>query len=187
VGRRGYLRPRTGLEGEPASRTAPVEDLGDNFNQADAERLRNSLSKADSENLERITRSVIEAQEAAAGSGVQIAVSMPLRGRILEFDRPVQVKPNSEMMVSFKASPVVPAGVKKDWAWVLGLFGAVLAALGAWPSVTRKWAGLRSRLEARDAALSTEPAAGPATQAFGSGAGPGPDAPPSGKPGQPGV
>jgi hypothetical protein len=154
VGRRGYLRPRAGQEGEPGARGKPVEDLGDSFNQADAERLRNSLSKADSENLERITRSVIEAQEAAAGSGVQIAVSMPLRGKIVEFDRPVQVKPNSEMVVTFEARPAAAAGSRREWAALGGLFAALLCAMLIWPLAGRKWDALRGRLKAAEAAES---------------------------------
>lgn len=151
VGRRGHLRPRTGLGGEPSAQAAPAQDLGDQFNQAEAERLRSSLSKTDSDNLEHITRSIIETQESAAGAAVQIAVSMPLRGQIVEFDRPVQVKPNSDMRVSFDADPIVPPNVKKDWAWMAGLFACLFLVLLARPGVERKWSELRRRLKEREA------------------------------------
>ncbi len=163
VGRRDHLRPRTGVGGELPKQATLVRDLGDRFNQAEAERLRSSLSKADSDNLERITKSIIETQEAAAGSAVQIAVSVPLRGQIVEFDRPLQVKPNSDMLVSFDADPAVPSSVKKDWTWTIGLFVCLFFVLLARPGVERKWGELRRSLKRREAELTAEKDGAPET------------------------
>lgn len=91
-------------------------------------RLQSSLSKADSENLERITDRIIEAQDAAVGNAVQLVVNMPLRGRVLNFTRPLQVKPNAPMLVTFEVEAKRAAQVA-GWVWTAALAAAVCAFL----------------------------------------------------------
>ena len=102
IGQRDRVRP--GAAGDPGTQGAP-ESPGDlvRFRPEEADRLRSSLSKADSENLELITRRVVEAQDAAAGSTVPLRFNMPLHGRLLEFRRDLQVQPNAEMKVVLDA------------------------------------------------------------------------------------
>ncbi|MAE61259.1 MAG: hypothetical protein CMJ49_07865 [Planctomycetaceae bacterium] len=118
--------------------------LAENFREADAERLRSSLSQADSENLEMITNKIISAQSAAAGQSVQLMVTPPLRGRVLEFTRPLQVDLFDEMTVSFDADRI---GGRVWQLWLptllvsVGLFVLMLVTATAarqWPTM-REW------------------------------------------------
>ena len=124
VGSRSRLRQQVG-QSDGAQQAMP--ELGDQFTQAEAQRLQSSLNKADSENLEQITDRMIQVQETAAGETVQLAVNMPLRGRVLEFTRALQVKPDTEMTVSFSAAP---RRMDDRWtlAWAVGLFASLLGA-----------------------------------------------------------
>ena len=99
----------------------PALDLGENFSKADAERLKSSLNKADSENLDFIIERLIETQEAAAGTATQLMIETPLKGRLLAFERPVQVEPNSDMLVTFSAKRAIPRPVLLNWAYGAGL------------------------------------------------------------------
>jgi len=128
IGRRGHLRQKLGGANLPVGGKGQQQarDLGDRFNLVDAERLQNSLSKADSENLELITDRIIEMQAAAAQSSAQLIISMPLRGRKVEFFRELQVKANSPMTVAYVASQTTPSDVKGNVAWAAGLFGILL-------------------------------------------------------------
>jgi len=125
VGRRGRLRQRKGLS-VPMEHQSQLGErsLGAEFSQEQADRLQNALDKDDSLNLERITTRLVEMQEEAARSELQLMINVPLRGRVIELKRPLQVKPNTPMAVSFKAKPETPARVKRNW-----LFAAVLAVL----------------------------------------------------------
>lgn|GEM_PF-449659 len=122
-----------------------VTDLGDKFNRDDAERLRGSLSKADSENLDVISNRMIEMQEAAAGTGVQLIISTPLKGRLLQFDRPLQVKPNTQMMVSFAAKPASAPRATMNWTYAAGLCLIVFLVLSAAPPIWRTCSVRRER------------------------------------------
>jgi hypothetical protein len=129
----------------PATQANAPDEVGDQFSLDQANRIESSLSKFDSENLEMITRRMIEMQEAAAGANVQLMVSMPLRGRVLQFERPLQVKPASEMSVSFdvarELAPVERSGV---WSAAFGL--VVLVVLTLISLAAGRWDRLRSAL-----------------------------------------
>ena len=126
VGRRSALKQQ-GASGQASAQAGPGgPDLGDQFNTADAERLQNSLSKADSENLEMITERLIEMQEAAAGSRVQLMINMPLRGRRIELTRPLQVQPGAAMEVQFECAPVAHEELRARTPWTVALFLAFL-------------------------------------------------------------
>jgi hypothetical protein len=75
------------------------------FSQQQAERIESSLGKADSDNLELITRRIIQTQEAAEGSVAQLQIAMPFCGKLLRFDSPLQVEPKAVMAVAFRARP----------------------------------------------------------------------------------
>ena len=137
VGRRGHLRQQSKAVGQqPAAQqaAAPAMDLGDRFSRDEAERLENSLSTADSANLELITDRMIEMQEAAAGATVQLMINMPLRGRRVEYTRPLQVKPNTPMEVSFVGKTAAMLDLKENSTWALKLFIALLVCFGIRPS-----------------------------------------------------
>jgi len=148
--RRGQVRQQA----QPAAEQQQV-DLGDKFNIMEAERLRSSLSKADSENLDYITERLIDVQELAAGSPAQLVISMPRRGRMLKFDRPLQVNPHSEMLVSFAAKRPVETRKMKNVACGVGLAVGLFLALTVVTAVSRA----QSRLKAQEAEDSAEQSA----------------------------
>lgn len=153
VQRRGGFRKQSGA----ASQVDVAQQTDDamNVQGLDAQtvtRLQSSISKADSENLEHITNRIIEVQEAAVGSGVQLEVNMPLRGRMITFTRPLQVTPNAPLLVSFTAhtAPKAPA-VDLMMAGVLGIGLFALTLLGAflnrWLRNTRASAAAAAAME----------------------------------------
>jgi len=142
VGRRDQIRLQTGeQQAGPGG-----QDLGDRFNQAEAERLENSLSQDDSGNLKRIADRLIDNQDKAAGTALQLIVNTPLKGRMLEFTRPLQVKPNSAMVVTFSAKQITEPQTKRNWLFVAGLVAGLWVVLSVCARVKAK------RLAARPAA-----------------------------------
>jgi hypothetical protein len=132
VGRRGQIRQQKGES------VQPEQQVGVEFDQAQAERVRNSLNRDDSVNLERIIGRLIEMQEEASQSRVQLMVNAPLRGRVIELTRALQVKPDAAMNVSFKARREAPAQVKRDWLWGAGLVVLILLLILA-DGALAKW------------------------------------------------
>lgn len=124
-----------------------TNDLGDNYSLKDADRIVGTLSLADNENLDTITRRLIDIQEEASGQAVQLAIDLPLRGRVLEFTRPLQVKENAPMSVGFAASQPVPASVSRDLPWVAGMFAVLSTILLAGGWMMRRWSWARDRLK----------------------------------------
>jgi len=116
VGRRGQIRMQTGGQAEEAGK-----NLGDRFNRDEAERLESSLSQDDTGNLNRIADRLIEMQERAAGTSLQLVINMPLKGKVLEFTRPLQVKPNSPMLVTFCAKRLPERDARSNWVVAAGL------------------------------------------------------------------
>jgi hypothetical protein len=129
LGSRDRLRQQSGRGG--------TASMADRFSAADAERMTNALSKPDSENLELITDRMIQMQEAAAGATVQLHVSMPLRGRVLAFERRLQVEPDALMQIGFEATPIVSAGIPRAYIAAAALFVALLLLLLATGRVVR--------------------------------------------------
>lgn len=146
INARGRLRQQSG--GAPDSQApAAIPTDGQGFSQQQAERIESSLGQADSENIEQITRRIIQTQAAAESSVAQIQVTMPVCGKVLRFDSPLQVEPAAEMAVVFKARPQHLARVDPSLWYGLGLFGALLICGVAVNRVRRSWSLLCARMQ----------------------------------------
>jgi hypothetical protein len=143
INARGRLRQQSGaVPDSQVSNTIPVPGQG--FSQQQAERIENSIGQADNENLELITRRIIQTQSAAETSVSQIQVTMPICGQVLQFASPLQVEPAAEMLVSFMSKPQQLARVDPSLWCAVGLF-AVLAIGGAvLHSMRGSWSRLRA-------------------------------------------
>lgn len=137
VGNRGRLRQQSGVQQQPD----PAETLGENFDRDQAKQLRNTLNKADSENLEAIIGRMIESQDEAAAAGVPLMVTLPVRGKALHFSRAIQVSPNAPMHVSFDADTPMVRRLDSDPVWAVAIFAGLLLVLTAVSAVGR---GLRA-------------------------------------------
>lgn len=147
VNARGRLR-RQALETavEPMGELIIADGQGVNFDQAQAERIESSLGQADSRNLELITRRIIQAQEAAEASVAQLQVTMPICGRLLCFDSPLQVEPQAAMTVAFHAARRRTDGLDSGLRHGVVLFVGLLAAGGGAGFVRRRWSRLHEML-----------------------------------------
>jgi len=125
LGRRSHLRK----QGKAQVPNQQEQDFGDQFNLQDAERLKNSLDKQDSDNIEVITDRIIAAQEAAAESAIQLVINSPLHGRTMNFNRPLQVNPHTPMKVSFSARPALTRSSGKDALCAMALAAFVFGIL----------------------------------------------------------
>ena len=147
VSARGRLRQQT--SGEAQTQTdavVPPEGQGPSFSQQQAERIESSLGQADSENLELITRRIIQTQEAAEGSVAQLQITMPLCGQILRFESPLQVEPAAEMAVAFSAKRPQIRRLNPSLWYGAGLFAGLLAAGSAVGLARRQWDRMREIL-----------------------------------------
>lgn len=124
INARGRLRRQSGEVPQPQGGEIAVD--GQSFSQQQAERLASSLGQADNENLELITRRIIQAQTAAEASVSQLQVAMPVCGRMLQFSSPLQVEPAAEMVLAFTAKPRRLAGVDPSLWCGFGLFVLLL-------------------------------------------------------------
>lgn len=120
--------------GKAAGGVSTVENFDPNYVQ----RVRSSLSKADSENLEMQAKVWTRIQEEAAGETVQLIVQMPYRGRVIEFTRSVQVQENADMNVKFSASHKDAAEAGSFW-WLVGLLVALSLCFWCCPKVCAMW------------------------------------------------
>jgi hypothetical protein len=134
---RARLREQTGQADGPQPPGMSMDQP--NFSQAQADQLEVSLNKPDSDNLDAITREIVEQQQAAAGADVHLLINVPERGRLLRFTRPLQVRPNSAMVVSFDADRAIPRELTYRGGWIIGLFvGFTMVGL-AWMFAARRW------------------------------------------------
>ena len=125
INARDRLRQQSGAAPDGQAPSAIPTD-GQGFSQQQAERIESSLGQADSENLELITRRIIQTQASAESSVAQIQVTMPIYGQVLRFDSPLQVEPAAEMAVAFTARPQRLARVDPSLWYGFGLFGVLL-------------------------------------------------------------
>jgi hypothetical protein len=123
------------VSGDPG---APGRDAGA------MQRLRGSLNRDESENIELITHRLIESQEAAAPRWAQPAVQLPRHGRVVRFSRAVQVKPNAPMAVRFEAAPRSEAA--GGWLIAAALFVAITLAVGVVGFCAKRWGRVRDAL-----------------------------------------
>lgn len=124
VGNRARLRQQVTAAGDAAA-----AELTDQVSQAQLQRLRTTLAKPDSDNLDLICARIVDAQQAATTAPVALNVAIPYRGRMLEFSRAIQVEPDAPMEVSFAASVPKSAWLDTSPVWAAGVFLAVLAGL----------------------------------------------------------
>lgn len=141
--RRAYLRPQAGAEPN-AQQVERQQDLGDQFSQAQADRELASLDRYDSENLQRISERIIGVQETAAGAVVPLEIHLPTRGRVVAFERPLQVQPDSEMAVRFDAEPVMAPAKRSSAIAFAGLFAGLCLLMTLAPRAARKLAPAES-------------------------------------------
>jgi len=138
VNRRGDVR-----QADEQGAAAQAMPAADRFTQEEAERVQSSLSKTDSENLDRITGRMLDIQEAAAAATMQLMVGPPLHGRVLAFRRALQVEKDAPMRVIFKASlPVVARLIpfaRFALAVVAVLLTAWLVAVGSGVALRAGW------------------------------------------------
>jgi hypothetical protein len=130
----GLVGRRNDVNAERQTGQAKAPQIAEEFTQEQADRLQSSLSKDDSDNLERITSRIIEMQEAAEGMAMQLMVKSPLYGRQIRFTRSLQVKPNSPMTVTMKASQEPGKAGANDWAAIAGLMAICIFLLVVVPS-----------------------------------------------------
>jgi hypothetical protein len=146
INARGRLRRQSGAAPESQVPSAIPTD-GQGFSQQQAERIESSLGQADNENIELITRRIIQTQASAESPVAQIQVTMPQCGQVVRFDSPLQVEPAAEMAVSFTARPQRLARVDPSLWYGVGLFG-VLLLCGLMVNQTRKaWSVLCASLQ----------------------------------------
>ena len=125
VNRRVQLRQQQpGAAAQMQTADVPQQEQ---FDQQELQRIKASLSREDSDNLNRIIDRLLDTQEAATRTMAQFAIVLPKRGRLLEFTRPLQVEVNAPMSVSFEASPSPSRFVGPEWQWTLGLLAGLLA------------------------------------------------------------
>ncbi len=137
VGNRNRLRQQTtpAPESDPANAPANVSasELGEEFSRSQVDRLRGALAKPDSDNLDLICARIVDAQQAITGAPVALAVSIPFRGRMIEFTRAIQVEPDAAMHVSFTAATPRVARLDTPPVWAAAVFVALLLSFIAIP------------------------------------------------------
>jgi len=147
VNARGRLRQQTsGTAEDQKSGLIVADGESVSFSQEQAERIESSLGQADSKNLELITQRIIQAQEAAEGSVAQLQIPMPVCGRMLRFDSPLQVEPAVAMAVTFRARPQRMRHLDPSVWYGLGFLVSLLAVGGLGASVRRHWGRLHEAL-----------------------------------------
>ncbi|MBN1507652.1 MAG: hypothetical protein JW955_12445 [Sedimentisphaerales bacterium] len=159
INARGRLRQQMGLEGV-GDQGSGVGNLTPDLSAQQVQRvetqdLASLLPQADSENLELITRRILQTQAAAQASVSQIQVTMPVCGQVWRFDSPLQVEPASEMAVTFTARPQRWARMDPSLAYGPALFAGLLACGAILARIRTTWDRLaRGRAQASSLPIS---------------------------------
>jgi hypothetical protein len=106
VNRRGALRsaqnvqqPDDGRQQRQLEQTVEGGEWSADY----AQQVAQSLSVEDNDALNVVAEKILDQQEAAAGLAPPIRITVPLQGRRLQFVRLLQIKPNAELSVSYRA------------------------------------------------------------------------------------
>ncbi len=115
-----------------------------------------SLGKEETDHIAEQTRAWTDMQAKAAGETVALAVALPQRGRVLEFNRSVQVQSNAPMELQFDAEAETPeAKVASRW-WAAGLLAMIALALWLVPVVLRRVPDATDAFAKREVAVPTD-------------------------------
>ena len=122
TGRRGLLR-RSHSRGLLESQAE--KDAGSNFTGETVQQVEQQLSAADNRSMQTIAQRIFDQQEAAQKLNWPLNIDMALRGRVIAFERKLQVKPDVEMSVSFAGSKPFLQSNMIDYGWALGIAAVV--------------------------------------------------------------
>ena len=120
-----------------------------------AQQIEGTLSQRESENLELITRRIIQTQDAAIAPSEQLQITMPIRGKLLRFTSPMQVEPNADMHVEFNVTSPTLSQMDPSIGYGLGLFLLLLAARGLFVRACPFWD--RQQLALDEASMAQDP------------------------------
>ncbi|NQT92755.1 MAG: hypothetical protein HQ559_08335, partial [Lentisphaerae bacterium] len=122
TGRRGLLR-RSYSRGLLESQAE--KDAGSNFTSETVQQVEQQLSAADNRSMQAIAQRIFNQQEAAQKLSWPLNIDIALRGRVIAFERKLQVKPDVEMSVSFAGSKPFLQSNMIDYGWALGIAAVV--------------------------------------------------------------
>ena len=122
AGRRGLLR-RSHARGLLESQVD--KDAAANFTDETVQQVGQQLSAADNDSLLDISQGMWTQQAAAQKLNWPLDIDIALRGRVIAFERNLQVKPNVDMSVSFTGSEPILQRNMIDYGWALGIAAVV--------------------------------------------------------------
>ena len=125
AGRRGLLR-RSHARGllEPQADAAS----GANFTDETVQRVQQQLTLADNRSMQDIGQRMFGQQEAAQKLNWPLDIGIALRGKVIAFERKLQVKRDVDMNVSFSGSKPIVKSNMIDYGWALGIAAVVFVA-----------------------------------------------------------
>ncbi|MFH1730891.1 MAG: hypothetical protein ABIF82_04465 [Planctomycetota bacterium] len=125
AGRRGLLR-RSHARGllEPQADAAS----GANFTDETVQQVQQQLTLDDNRSMQDIAERMWGQQAAAQKPNWPLDIDIALRGKVIAFERKLQVKPDVDMNVSFSGSKPIVKSNMIDYGWALGIAAAVFAA-----------------------------------------------------------
>ena len=113
-----------------------------NFTASYAKEVEQSLSLEESKNLTAIADRIMNQQVAAAQKIQPLLVSFPQQGKLIHFKRNLQITPEAEMKVHFKADKIetmIPKGTeRKDATILFSLLTLLSAGLLGWRPRAKK-------------------------------------------------
>ena len=138
INARGRLRQQAGAPTD-GQVDGVIQSNAQGFSPQQAERIESTLSQADNENLELVTRRVIQTQAAAEASVSQLQVTLPVYGQRLQFLSPLQVEPGADMAVTFSARSQHLARIDPSLWYGAAIFACLLASVWILHGVHRTW------------------------------------------------
>ena len=129
VNRRDSVRPR---QGSGLIEPRDGQEAGADFTPDAAERVLNSLGREETESLQTIADRMYDQQTAAEKFNWPLHIDVALRGRMLRFEREMQVKPDVGMVdyVTTVGQQIVPVEVKAGKTGTLKSLHAFLTEKG---------------------------------------------------------